>query len=52
MVFQPTFAYYRRHIWNALPSQVNEYTDIISLKNLLKTWEGSKFQSNMRDNLN
>ncbi len=35
-----TFAYYGSHIWDALPNQVKESTDIISFKSLLKTWEG------------
>ena len=61
-VFQPkfkgmtygkhTFAYYGSHIWNALPNQVKECTDLVSFKSLLKTWEGPKCQCNMCDVFN
>ncbi len=46
------FAYHGSQIWNTLPNQVKESTDIISFKRLLKTWEGFKCQSNMCDVLN
>ncbi len=47
-----TFAYYGSHIWNALPNQVKESTDILSFKSLLETWEGPNCQCNMCDVLN
>jgi hypothetical protein len=58
-VFQPkfegitygkqTFMYYGSHIWNSLPNQVKECTDIQGFKRLLKTWEGPKCQCNLCD---
>ncbi len=30
-----TFAYYRSHIWNALPNQAKESTDLKGFKSLL-----------------
>ncbi len=47
-----TFAYYGSHIWNALPNQVTESTDLKGFKSLLKTWEGLNCQCNMCDVLN
>ncbi len=44
-----TFAYYGSHIWNALPNQVKESTDLQGFKSLLKTWEGPNCQCNMFD---
>ncbi len=35
-----TFVYYGSDIWNALPNQVKESTDLKCFKSLLKTWEG------------
>ncbi len=32
-----TFAYYGSHIWNDLPNQVKESTDLKGFKSLLKT---------------
>ncbi len=47
-----TFACYGSHIWNVLPNQVMQYTDILRFKSLLKTWEVLKCQCNMSEFLN
>ncbi len=47
-----TFAYYGSHIWNALPNQVKECTDLKGFKSLPKTGEGLNCQCNMCDVLN
>ncbi len=47
-----TFAYHGSHIWNALPNQVKESTDLKCFKSLLKTLERLNCQCNMCDVLN
>ncbi len=42
-----TFKYYGSHIWNLLPNEIKETADILSLKSLIMTWEGTKCQCNM-----
>ncbi len=46
------FAYYGSHIWNALPNQVKEITNMHTFHSLLKTWEEPNCQCNMCDVLN
>ncbi len=41
------FKYYGTHIWNLLPNEIKETADILSLKSLIMTWEGTKCQCNM-----
>ncbi len=37
-----TFKYYGAHIWNLLPNEIMETSDILSFKSLIMTWEGPK----------
>ncbi len=47
-----TFAYYGRHICNALPNQAKESTDLKCFKSILKTLKWPNCQWNMCDVLN
>ncbi len=47
-----TFSYYGTHIWNSLPNNVKQCTNLDNFKTMLKIWEGPRCQCSIRNVLN